>query len=130
MTPAVDRPLLDTVIDFDTKSLHGIRCRTCEQKSLSDREFCPLCGSDDVSAIGLRPQGRVVSWTVVRQAPAHLPTPYTLATVDLDDGIRVLGYADDGVDIDDRITVELFPHRTGDDGERLWWYRFRTNEDK
>ncbi len=122
----VDQPLLSEVIDLDHGGVRGIACQSCARKSLSVRELCPLCGSAEVTAVTLAPAGRVVSWTVVRQAPAHLPTPYTLATVDLDDGIRILGYADNGIAIDDRVKIELFPLRTGHDGQQLWWYRFNS----
>lgn len=124
------RPLLTEVIDLERRSVRGLECAGCQQKSFPQREFCPLCGSDDVTAITFAPGGRVVSWTVVHQAPPHLPTPYTLATVDLEDGVRLLGYADDDIDIDDAVTLDVSSHRTDDNGIELWWYRFhKTSED-
>lgn len=127
--PTLDQPLLREVIDLDSRSIRGIDCRTCHQKSFPESDLCSLCGSDEVDPVPLAPTGSVVSWTVVHQAPSHLPTPYTLATVDLDSGVRMLGYVDDDVDIGDPVRIEVFPYRTGDNGETLWWYRFRTSED-
>ena len=75
-------------------------------------------------------QGRVASWTVVHQAPPPLKTPYTLATVDLDDGVRLLGAAVGDVQIDTEVAVELFPMKSDTSGKPLWWYRFRAVEEK
>jgi uncharacterized OB-fold protein len=72
----------------------------------------------------------VASWTVVHQAPPPLTTPYTLATVDLDDGVRLLGAAVGDVQIDTEVAVELFPVRSDPSGKPLWWYRFRADEEK
>ena len=55
--------------------------------------------------------------------------PYTLVTVDLDDGVRLLGAAVGDIDIDSTVAVELFTLKSDDSGKPLWWYRFRTSEE-
>lgn len=76
----------------DPPALTGMKCTRCGRKSFPSREVCPLCGADtDLLAVTLGRVGRVYSYTIVRQAPAGLETPYVLAYVDLpDDEVRVM----------------------------------------
>lgn len=89
MTATSFRP---EVLSLDPVRLHGVRCRTCEQVSFPVRESCPACGAPDaLEPHLLTTAGRLCSWTVVRNAPSALRTPYTLAYVDLpEDGVRIL----------------------------------------
>jgi uncharacterized protein len=121
-------PLRSDAISLDPAGLCGLSCTACGRRSFPARELCPHCGSESVERITLSGHGRIASWTVVHQAPPPLETPYTLVTVDLDDGVRVLGSAVGPVDIDDHVTVELYPIKTSDHGDALWWYRFRAIE--
>ena len=61
----------------------------------------------------------------MHQAPPPLQTPYTLVTVDLDDGVRLLGAATDDIEIGSKVAVELFTLKSDTSGEPQWWYRFR-----
>jgi uncharacterized OB-fold protein len=70
-------------------------------------------------------RGTVASWTVVHQAPPPLVTPYRLVTVDLEDGVRLLGVAEGDPTIDTPVEVELHTVRSDDEGNTLCWYRFR-----
>jgi len=123
-------PLRDDVINADPPGLKGIDCGACLQRSFPARPLCPFCGSAQVQDVALSRRGKVVSWTVVHQAPPPLPTPYRLVTVDLDDGVRLLGAAADNPEIDSTVDVEIFPHKTDPDGNHLWWYRFRKVADR
>jgi uncharacterized OB-fold protein len=122
-------PLRDDVISLDPVGLRGLACSSCARRSFPTRELCPHCGSPTVEHIILSRHGEVTSWTVVHQAPPPLQTPYTLATVDLDDGVRLLGTVSGRVDIGSDVTVELFPLKSVSTGEALWWYRFRATEE-
>jgi uncharacterized OB-fold protein len=88
-----------------------------------------------VTNIVLSTRGRVASWTVVHQAPPPLKTPYTLVTVDLDDGVRLLGAAIGDVEIGSPVAVELFTftsetsETSSTSGEPQCWYRFRGREE-
>lgn len=124
MNPA-PKPLRADVISADPPGLKGIDCGQCHQRSFPARQNCPFCGSDVVEDVVLSPRGTVASWTVVHQAPPPLVTPYRLVTVDLDDGVRLLGAAAGAPQIDSAVEVELFEMRTDHDGDPLWWYRFR-----
>lgn len=123
-------PLRDDAISLDPQGLKGIACRACSRRSFPQRPLCPHCGADAVDNVVLSDRGRVTSWTVVRQAPPPLQTPYTLATVDLDDGVRLLGAAAGDVQIDTEVAVELVAVKSDPSGNPLWWYRFRTDEEK
>jgi uncharacterized OB-fold protein len=127
--PSTGTPLRDDVISLDPQGLKGIACHACGRHSFPQRPLCPHCGSESISDIVLSTQGRVASWTVVHQAPPPLQTPYTLVTVDLDDGVRLLGAATGDVDIDSAVVVELFTLKSDDSGNPLWWYRFRGSEE-
>ncbi|WAM14749.1 MULTISPECIES: OB-fold domain-containing protein [unclassified Rhodococcus (in: high G+C Gram-positive bacteria)] len=122
-------PLRSDVVNLEPQGLKGIACRVCSRRSFPERPLCPHCGADAVDNVLLAGRGRVVSWTVVHQAPPPLQTPYTLVTVDLDDGVRLLGAATGAVEIDDEVAVELFTLKTDSSGEPLWWYRFRGTEE-
>ena len=144
-------PLRDDAISIDPQGLKGIACRACSRRSFPQRPLCPHCGADTIDNVALSDRGRVASWTVVHQAPPQLKTPYTLATVDLDDGVRLsddagghgalprpgrpprgrrLGAAVGDVQIDTEVAVELFPMKSDTSGKPLWWYRFRAGEEK
>lgn len=123
-------PLRDDAISIDPQGLKGIACRACSRRSFPQRPLCPHCGADTIDNVALSDRGRVASWTVVHQAPPQLKTPYTLATVDLDDGVRLLGAAVGDVQIDTEVAVELFPMKSDTSGKPLWWYRFRAVEEK
>jgi uncharacterized protein len=127
--PSTGTPLRDDVISLDPQGLKGIACHACGRHSFPQRPLCPHCGSESISDIVLATRGRVASWTVVHQAPPPLQTPYTLVTVDLDDGVRLLGAATGDVDIDSAVVVELFTLKSDDSGNPLWWYRFRGSEE-
>jgi uncharacterized OB-fold protein len=127
--PLTGTPRRDDVISLDPQGLKGTDCLACRRHSFPQRPLCPHCGADTVSKIVLATRGRVASWTVVHQAPPPLQTPYTLVTVDLDDGVRLLGAATGDVDIDSAVTVELFTMKSDESGKPLWWYRFRNSEE-
>jgi uncharacterized protein len=120
-----DTALRDDAIDVQQPGLRGTYCRECRRRSFLHRSVCPHCGAEAVDNLRLDSLGTVVSWTVVHQAPEPIQTPYTLVTVDLHDGVRLLGGVVGSVEIGDLVAAELVMMRTDDDGNALWWYRFR-----
>ncbi|WP_180900581.1 Zn-ribbon domain-containing OB-fold protein [Martelella soudanensis] len=90
------RVMREGLFEVNPPKLIGSRCKTCSVETFPARDFCPACGADEVEApILLSPDGRVYSFTVIRQAPAGRKTPYSLAYVDLADGVRVLAQVDE-----------------------------------
>ena len=108
-------PLREGLLQRDPPRLLGSRCGACGTRLFPARTFCPACDSEAPPAdVVLAPEGSVFSFTTVRQAPGHRPVPYTLAYVDLDDGVRVLaqldpapGDMDDAVHIGQRVRLLL-----------------------
>ena len=70
------------------------RCASCGKLRHYPRLLCDSCYSDAVDWVPASGRGKVHSWTVCHHAfhpgfAAELP--YTLVTVDLEEGVRALG---------------------------------------
>ena len=92
------------------------RCSSCRSFTMPPDAVCPNCGSTepDFTFVPIDGNGRVRSWTVVRQS--FLPgfdVPFVLVDVELDDapGVRLIGRLLDGPDapihLDDRVRVDF-----------------------
>ena len=68
------------------------RCSDCRTVRHYPRPMCGECHSMEVDWIEASGKGRVYSWTVAHH-PFHIgfkaETPYILATVDLEEGVRI-----------------------------------------
>ena len=70
------------------------KCADCGRLRHYPRSMCAACHSFEVEHVELSGEGTVHSWTVAHQAFApdmSDQVPYTLVTVDVADGVRVLG---------------------------------------
>ncbi len=68
------------------------RCADCGKVRHYPRPVCDACFSMNVAWVDASGNGRVHSWTVTHHAfhPGFKPNlPYTLVTVDLDEGVRM-----------------------------------------
>lgn len=70
------------------------RCGACGHVRHYPQRLCPLCHSFAIEHVTASGRGSVHSWTVTHHA--FLPElrdqlPYTLVTVDMEEGVRVLG---------------------------------------
>jgi uncharacterized OB-fold protein len=67
------------------------RCADCSKMTFPPKPFCPHCWSQKVDWADLKPSGKVYSYTVIHAVPSTFAAdaPYTVAIVDLDDGIRI-----------------------------------------
>ena len=70
------------------------RCGACGQLRHYPRPMCPACQSFEVGWVALAGHGTVHSWT--RPHQSALPgfadqVPFTLVTVDMAEGVRLLG---------------------------------------
>ena len=79
----------------------GSRCGDCGTAVFPAAPTCPGCHGEMAPA-DLAPTGTVYSYSTVH---AGADAPYTLAYVDLDDGVRLLARLDGAVGIDDPVTV-------------------------
>ena len=69
-------------------------CSACGKVRHYPRLLCDACYSDAVTWLPSKAKGTIHSWTVAHHAfhPAFAAElPYTLVTVDLDEGVRALG---------------------------------------
>lgn len=94
------------------------RCAACGLAFFYPRTVCPGCHSEQVGTETAAGRGRVHSWTTQYRAGAPglaVDVPYTLALVDLDEGVRLLadvvGVAPESLCIGEAVeaVVELRP---------------------
>ncbi|RAH99026.1 DNA-binding protein [Acuticoccus sediminis] len=84
-------------------------CRACGTVAAFPRPFCPSCGSADIEYLSSEGRGRVAAVTTLHRAPtlAHKERlPYSVALVDLEEGIRVMGGAAEGLAVGDAVTAQ------------------------
>ena len=75
------------------------QCASCGKWLWQPRPLCSSCQSPDPVWTPVSGEGRVASWTVIR--PPTLPAyadkvPFVVLLVELDQGVRLLGYLVDG----------------------------------
>jgi uncharacterized protein len=90
-------------------------CASCRRRRFPPMPSCPYCAAVD-TVIGEATAGSVYSWVTVRRAfqPAfETDVPYTLATVDLDGGGRIVGRLEPGEAARAGLTVRphFVPHQ-------------------
>ena len=72
MTPRIGRW---SVADDGEVTLIGNRCRRCAEQFFPERAYCPRCRSTDLEEAQLRGPVKLLSYTVVHQAPPGFETP-------------------------------------------------------
>jgi uncharacterized OB-fold protein len=68
-------------------------CPRCDTKFRFAHEWCPNCWSLDISWQKVSGRGRIVTYCIVHQPPSPAfadMTPYALALIDLDEGVRMM----------------------------------------
>ena len=68
------------------------RCNACERAYFYPRDFCPNCGSRDVSWIQATGRGTLHTFAIVHRAPVPAfrdHVPFVVAMVDLEEGPRI-----------------------------------------
>jgi uncharacterized OB-fold protein len=86
-------------------------CSACGAAQTLARYACRACGSSRLEWRTARGAGRVHAVTTVARAPSEeyrALAPYTLAIVELDEGPKLMGHADPGVQIGDRVRSGFF----------------------
>lgn len=75
-------------------ALIAAQCRQCKKRMFPPRERCVACFGSDLSSCHLPRKAEVVTFTVVRQAPAGYngAVPYVLGQVRIDGEITVLSH--------------------------------------
>lgn len=70
------------------------QCRRCGETRFPRMPGCPQCGSEQFHDVEVRGSGKVYSWIVIHRPLGGLTAeqlPRTIATVELDEGCRILG---------------------------------------
>jgi uncharacterized OB-fold protein len=91
------------------------RCRTCDRPRFPPMPGCPWCASESSEVVESPGQGVVYSFVTAHAAvsPGYTgPLPYTVATVELAEGPRLLGRVEPPapVAIGDRVTARFVDH--------------------
>jgi hypothetical protein len=66
------------------------RCAECGKVSVN-AATCRFCGAEGGALLDLSGRGRLLSWTVIRVAPARYAAeaPYAVGLLELDEGVRI-----------------------------------------
>mgnify|MGYP000151674538 CR=1 FL=1 len=68
------------------------KCSKCGKVLFPPRIICPACGSRNFTLTHIGNEGKVVTYSVIRVAPSQFvdQAPYTVAIVDLGEGVNIL----------------------------------------
>ncbi len=71
--------------------LEAARCKKCGKVYFPPRPFCGECKSKEFETIKLSDKGKIVTFTIVRVGPPNFSqeTPYAVAIVEVNDGVRM-----------------------------------------
>jgi uncharacterized OB-fold protein len=92
--------------------LLGSRCDRCGDHAFPARVHCASCGTAAHAETALSGAGTVRGYTEVCLPPHGFREPYLLATVDLDEGPRVIGMLVERPPADNRVMA--IPHAVRD----------------
>ena len=68
------------------------RCNACEHAYFYPRDFCPDCGTRDVSWVQASGRGTLHTFAIIHRAPVPAfrdHVPFVVAMVDLEEGARI-----------------------------------------
>ncbi|MEH7336067.1 OB-fold domain-containing protein [Neobacillus drentensis] len=80
-------------------------CARCEKQFVQRKWICPNCKNNEFLKKNISGEGRVFSHTTIHVSTkefSHL-TPYSVALIELSEGLRVTGRVTDQVAIDDKV---------------------------
>lgn len=77
--------------------LEGVKCENCGKILYPPKPRCGTCGSSNLTRYKLPEVGRVITYTVLHEAPSgfEYSLPYIIAVVELENGTRVLSQITD-----------------------------------
>ena len=70
----------------------AVKCKKCGKVLFPSRLVCPACQAREFENVHINEAGKVETFTVIRVAPAPFidQAPYTVAIVNLGDGVKIL----------------------------------------
>ncbi len=71
--------------------LEAGRCKRCGKVYFPPRTYCGECKSKEFETIKLSDTGKILTYTVIRVGPSKFSqeTPYAVAIVEVNDGVRL-----------------------------------------
>ena len=71
--------------------LEAYRCVECEYISFPHRRVCPHCASTNFKKFALKPEGKVITFTIIRVAAEQfaLQVPYAVGIIETTEGARL-----------------------------------------
>lgn len=67
-------------------------CEDCDQRVFPPAAVCPHCMGERMRDLPLAGQGRLYSFTVIRQAVPDFAVPFAVGFVDMPEGVRVFSH--------------------------------------
>ena len=89
------------------------RCADCNHVQFFPRDHCLHCNSDHADWQVSKGIGTIYSVTRVERAPTgefRALAPYSIALVDLDEGVRLMAHAHSALKIGDKARITFFSH--------------------
>lgn len=112
--------------------MQGGVCQDCQHKMFPPRLVCPQCRQRKVEPFQFCGRGTIFSFTTLYQAAKAFEhnIPYTVALIDLDEGVRITAQL---TDVDPQevtigMPVEMVVRKLSEEGERgliSYGYKFR-----
>ncbi len=110
---------MTTTTEEKPKIFEALKCGKCGKLSLPPAFACPYCGGDQLSHAPLSGKAEVYTYTVVHMAFGAMAkkVPYTLAVVELQEGVRLMTIVSDAdpakIKIGDRVQFSHFEEGQG-----------------
>ncbi|MHB8930017.1 MAG: Zn-ribbon domain-containing OB-fold protein [Melioribacteraceae bacterium] len=101
--------------------LEAGKCKQCGNISFPPRLVCPKCKSKTFETVKLSREGKILTFTIIRVGPDKFSkeTPYVVAIIELNDGVRITAQVTDcdvnKVEIDAK--VKLIFRKIQDEGK-------------
>ena len=97
-------PYLDLKCDGGPRLL-GSECRDCGHRLFPTAAVCPNCMGENLAVLPLSREGKIYSFTVLRQPPPGFDSPSIIAYVDMPEGVRIFCQIDDATP--DAVSCEM-----------------------
>lgn len=113
--PAIDEESRPYWEGLREERLRIQRCTGCGAHRFPPLPACPRCGAAEREWVDSAGRGRLYAWIRVHQAFApelEVEVPYVVATVELEEGVRLVARLEDGVEpeIDAALAVRFVHH--------------------
>jgi uncharacterized OB-fold protein len=102
-------------------------CRACGHRLFPTAAVCPNCMSEDMVRLPLSREGKVYSFTVLRQSPPGFENPSVIAYVDMPEGVRIFTHLDmapEQARCEMPVTLKLVEAKTDRYGRKVLQFKF------